>query len=173
MQPDGSTWIKYLSWLDSSEVADVKVRGLNSDVHRKRVLEALISLLPPNVQTHFSARIIGVSNIATSAEREEHVMLEIATPKPGHDHQAQVQQQTSTFEADAVIGADGVKSVVRELIDVNSCVRWTGLCVYRALLPMERVKQVSGDFPTATLWIGPGKVKTFSVVLWSMYSRTG
>jgi 2-polyprenyl-6-methoxyphenol hydroxylase-like FAD-dependent oxidoreductase len=164
MHDDGSTWIKYLSWQDSSVVADVKARGQFSEVHRKRVLEVLVSLLPPNVLTHFSARIVGVSNVPASDGREEHARLVIATPKSGRDCHAQEQQQTWTFEADAVIGADGIRSVVRELIDVDAQVRWTGSSTYRSLLSMERVKQVNGEFPDAAMWMGPGKVTTFSRV---------
>jgi 2-polyprenyl-6-methoxyphenol hydroxylase-like FAD-dependent oxidoreductase len=174
MQPSGTTWARYLSWRDSSEVADVKMRGPGSHVHRKRVLEALVSVLPTNVQTHFSSRIVGVSNIAAAAGREGYVRLEIATAKLDHNLQAEAQEQVWTFEADAVIGADGVKSVVRQLIDVNARVRWTGISLYRAMLPMERVKQVNGDFPTAAVWIGPGKVMAFldSCSVHMHYSQT-
>jgi 2-polyprenyl-6-methoxyphenol hydroxylase-like FAD-dependent oxidoreductase len=161
MYEDGSTRTKFISWQDSSEIADVKTLGLSSSAHRKRVLEVLVSLLPPNVQTHFSARIIGVSNIPASAQRQDHAILEIAAATPVHDGQVQAPQQTWTFEADAVIGADGVKSVVRELVDVNAGVRWTGSCIYRSLLSMERAKQVNSDFRTATVWIGPSKVGGF------------
>jgi 2-polyprenyl-6-methoxyphenol hydroxylase-like FAD-dependent oxidoreductase len=158
MYEEGSTWVQYFLWKDSSEIADVKTRGPHSHIHRKRVLETLVSLLPPNVQTHFSSRIVSVSSVAASPVVEEYVRLEILTAKSTQDRPAQAQEQVWTFEADAVIGADGIKSVVRELIDVDARLRWTGLSIYRDLVPMKHVKEMVGDFPNARNWIGPGKV---------------
>ncbi|WP_033295854.1 FAD-dependent monooxygenase [Amycolatopsis jejuensis] len=58
-------------------------------------------------------------------------------------------------EADVVIGADGVHSVVRGTITEPQAAVYSGLCAFRALVP-------AGDAPAfarrraQTLWLGPG-----------------
>ncbi|MGR3379411.1 FAD-dependent monooxygenase [Salipiger abyssi] len=65
-------------------------------------------------------------------------------------------------EADLVIGADGVRSVVRGSLFAETEVRWTGHMCYRALVPTGGVV----DFvnPDSTFWMGPnGHVVTYYV----------
>ena len=57
-------------------------------------------------------------------------------------------------EADVVIGADGVHSVVRDALFGSAPAAYSGICAFRALVPAE----VAPDFarrPAQTLWIGP------------------
>ena len=61
----------------------------------------------------------------------------------------------SSVEADVVIGADGVHSVVRGAVTTPSEPVYSGWCAFRALVPGE----LAPDFarrPAQTLWIGPG-----------------
>jgi salicylate hydroxylase len=57
-------------------------------------------------------------------------------------------------EADVVIGADGVHSTVRDAIFGASPATYSGLCVFRALVPADRAPEFARR-PAQTLWIGP------------------
>jgi len=64
--------------------------------------------------------------------------------------------------ADAVIGADGIHSRVREVIGSPDVVRFSGDVAYRSLVPVESVlKQPSlaalTERPALTIWLGPGR----------------
>ncbi|MWA07376.1 NAD(P)-binding protein [Actinomadura sp. LD22] len=58
-------------------------------------------------------------------------------------------------EADVVIGADGVHSIVRNAIFGASPATDSGLCAFRALVPAERAPAFARR-AAQTLWIGPG-----------------
>ncbi|MEU8660931.1 FAD-dependent monooxygenase [Actinoplanes philippinensis] len=61
-----------------------------------------------------------------------------------------------TVEADVVVGADGIHSIVRAALFGDTPAAYSGLCAFRALVPSE----VAPDFarrPAQTLWIGPGR----------------
>lgn len=58
-------------------------------------------------------------------------------------------------EADVVIGADGVHSVVRSAIFGVSSATYSGICAFRALVPAAAAPEFARR-PAQTLWIGPG-----------------
>jgi salicylate hydroxylase len=61
-----------------------------------------------------------------------------------------------TVEADVVIGADGIHSIVRAALFGATPATYSGLCAFRALVP----SRIAPDFarrPAQTLWIGPGR----------------
>ncbi|WP_067461170.1 FAD-dependent monooxygenase [Actinomadura macra] len=58
-------------------------------------------------------------------------------------------------EADIVIGADGVHSVVRGTIAEPQSAAYSGLCAFRALVPGDRAPSFARR-RAQTLWIGPG-----------------
>src|SRR5215469_9320801 len=58
-------------------------------------------------------------------------------------------------EADIVVGADGVHSVIRGAITAPSPPAYSGLCAFRALVP-ARDAPAFARRPAQTLWIGPG-----------------
>ena len=58
-------------------------------------------------------------------------------------------------EADVVIGADGVHSVIRGAITTPSPATYSGLCAFRALVPAHDAPEFARR-PAQTLWIGPG-----------------
>ncbi|HEX4811419.1 MAG TPA: FAD-dependent monooxygenase [Nonomuraea sp.] len=60
-----------------------------------------------------------------------------------------------TVEADVVIGADGVHSVVRGALFTVSPPAYSGICAFRALVPAGRAPAFARR-PTQTLWLGPG-----------------
>jgi 2-polyprenyl-6-methoxyphenol hydroxylase-like FAD-dependent oxidoreductase len=151
--PAGSIWARYLAHEDSTEVADVRFAGEAAFMHRKRVLEALVTQLPPNVRTHFSARIVGVSDVAGGAR----VRLEVAPAKDKREH-----PPVEALEVDAVIGADGIRSSIREKIFPGARARWTGMYGYRNLLPMHEAEGILGPMAhQACVWMGPGRVSSF------------
>lgn len=62
----------------------------------------------------------------------------------------------SKAEADVVIGADGVHSVVRGAVTEPAPPEYSGMCAFRTLVPAE----AAPDFalrPAQTLWLGPGR----------------
>ena len=58
------------------------------------------------------------------------------------------------YEADAVIGADGVNSNVRERLTGGDPIRLSGHVAYRAVLPIEQMPE-DLRWNAATLWAGP------------------
>lgn len=56
--------------------------------------------------------------------------------------------------ADALIGADGIHSAVREWIVGDGAPRVSGITIYRAIIPMERVPERMRS-NTVTWWAGP------------------
>jgi salicylate hydroxylase len=61
----------------------------------------------------------------------------------------------ATVEADLVIGADGVHSVVRSSLFGPSPASPSGICAFRALVPADQAPDFARR-PAQTLWIGPG-----------------
>jgi salicylate hydroxylase len=60
-----------------------------------------------------------------------------------------------TAEADVVIGADGIHSLVRAALTEAVPPTYSGLCAFRALVPAEHAPEFARR-PAQTLWLGPG-----------------
>jgi salicylate hydroxylase len=58
-------------------------------------------------------------------------------------------------EADIVVGADGIHSMVRAALTEPAPATFSGLCAFRALVPAQRAPAFSRR-PAQTLWLGPG-----------------
>jgi salicylate hydroxylase len=58
-------------------------------------------------------------------------------------------------EADVVIGADGIHSMIRAALTEPAPATFSGLCAFRALVPAEQAPAFSRR-PAQTLWLGPG-----------------
>tara|TARA_R110002124_G_scaffold2881_8_gene19599 strand:+ start:13563 stop:14768 length:1206 start_codon:yes stop_codon:yes gene_type:complete len=101
-------------------------------VHRADLLNLFVNELPTEI-CHFNKTCTGVSLNDNGA--------------------------TATFEdgtsssADLIIGADGVRSVVRRTLFGDGDLRWTGHQCYRALVPTGGV--VDYVNPDSTFWMGP------------------
>lgn len=59
-----------------------------------------------------------------------------------------------TFRGDAVVGADGVRSKIREQLTGGDAIRLSGHVAYRAVLPIEDMPE-DLRWNAATLWAGP------------------
>jgi salicylate hydroxylase len=60
------------------------------------------------------------------------------------------------IQADALVGADGIHSVVRSALFGAENPRFTGCVAYRGLIPAERLAHL-GLETAALVWMGPGK----------------
>jgi salicylate hydroxylase len=63
--------------------------------------------------------------------------------------------QKTKVTADAVVGADGIHSVVRLAVAPKVDARFSGLCAFRCLVPAEKAPDMALR-PVQTLWLGPG-----------------
>ncbi|MFI1711639.1 FAD-dependent monooxygenase [Streptomyces griseoruber] len=62
----------------------------------------------------------------------------------------------SRAEADVVIGADGVHSVVRSMVAEPTPPEYSGICAFRAIVPAAAAPDFARR-PAQTLWLGPGR----------------
>jgi salicylate hydroxylase len=137
----------------------------------------LLSLLPPNVTKHFSSHIIKVENIPGADGHRPTARLHIG-PSQLHHHPDGPGEQW-TFDADAVIGCDGVKSKIRQCLGFSNGpngsgrVRYTGTYAYRGLLDMEAVVQKNGEGAReAIMWFAPDKVSQPTLFCRDMHGLT-
>jgi salicylate hydroxylase len=102
--------------------------------HRADLHQGLLELLPAGV-IRLGMRCVGVE------QRADGVRLRFA-------------DGTSTV-ADAVIGADGIRSVIRETLIADEP-RFSGQTVFRGLAPAERLPHLVRE-PAVRIWLGPGQ----------------
>lgn len=103
------------------------------NVHRGEFLDLLLDALDER-QLHPGKRCVLVE------DRGDDVRLEF--------------QDGSTTLADAVVGADGIRSVVRGLHYEDRPV-FSGIIAYRGLIPMERLAFLEYQREISTFWLGP------------------
>ncbi|MGH3170234.1 MAG: FAD-dependent monooxygenase, partial [Trebonia sp.] len=108
--------------------------------HRADLLETLKALIP-NERLSLSSRCVSVD--------------------PGGDRVRLRFASGEVTEADIVIGADGIHSVVRATLAEAAALAeataptYSGLCAFRALVPSEKAPEFARR-NAQTLWIGPG-----------------
>lgn len=66
-------------------------------------------------------------------------------------------EDVTTLDADAVIAADGLKSVVRSTVFGNPPARFTGHVAWRGLVPADRLSPEAAA-PGSVVWAGPGRI---------------
>ncbi|NDL61572.1 FAD-dependent monooxygenase [Acerihabitans arboris] len=110
-------------------------------LHRADLLAMLVGLVDPRHITH-NARCMAVLNQDEAA---------VARFDDGQE-----------FEADVIVGADGVHSVVRDALFGGDAPRFTGHICWRASIPLgERPDFIS---PVSAVWLGPnGHVVTYAI----------
>ena len=103
--------------------------------HRADLHSALASAVPAH-RVHLGCRFTGV------VDRGDHV-------------EAHFENGTS-ISSDALIGADGIHSALRQALLGPEKPRFTGCVAYRGLVPAHRLKHL-GLEPRIQMWMGPGR----------------
>jgi salicylate hydroxylase len=104
-------------------------------MHRADLLAALASALPSE-RVHLRHRLIDV------CERGDRVEARFANG--------------ARVDADVLVGADGIHSVVRGVLFGPDEARFTGCTAYRGLVPEQRLRELALEV-TAQVWMGPGR----------------
>ena len=116
--------------------AAIKAFGFpHYQTHRADVLSMLINAFPSE-RLHIGHRLIAFT------DRGDCVNAEF--------------KNGERITTDALIGADGIHSTVRELLFGPANPHFTGCVAYRGLIPAERVKHLNVEV-NAQRWLGPGK----------------
>lgn len=137
-----------LKWDDGEVRARERFKGRMEELyganyymaHRADLHKLLLSLVPAE-SIHTGAECLGVENTRNGA------VLHLAG---GRD-----------IEADIVVGADGIHSVVRTSLFGKSEARFTKQICWRLILPMEELHKAADKLPVAldgseyTGWLGP------------------
>jgi salicylate hydroxylase len=102
------------------------------------------------------ADLVSVLEQASRAEPRIHLRLgEAVAACEGDGTPSLVLASGERLEADVLVGADGLRSLVREALFGPAAPRFTGNVAWRGLIPAERLE--GADIrPVATLWMGPG-----------------
>ncbi|MFF4054725.1 FAD-dependent monooxygenase [Streptomyces sp. NPDC001668] len=131
-------------WADGSVLSVERLTGVCERlygertyvVHRADLLDALRSAVPDE-WIRLGARCTSVDETARGG-----VLLGFA--------------DGSAEEADVVIGADGVHSVVRGALTEPTPPRYSGVCAFRTLVPAAAAPEFARR-PAHTIWLGPGR----------------
>jgi salicylate hydroxylase len=105
----------------------------NLSVHRADLLDTLAKALK-TTQFRFNARCVGVES------NEQSAAVHLA--------------DGSTIEADIVVGADGIHSVVRTALFGADAPHFTGCVCWRGMVPAEAVPSEI-DMKNGAMWLGP------------------
>lgn len=104
-------------------------------VHRADLVDALAQALPPE-RLHMGHKF------TTFIDHGDYV-------EAGFENGAHIR-------ADALVGADGIRSAVREMLFGPEKPRFMGCVAYRGLVPADRLAHL-GLEATVQVWMGPGK----------------
>ena len=104
-------------------------------MHRADLVNMLFRALPPE-------RVHVGHTLKTFVERGDQVEAEF--------------ENGAHVSVDALVGADGIHSVVRQELFGPQKPRFTGCIAYRGLVPAERLAHFQLT-PSAEVWMGPGK----------------
>ncbi|KAB5517538.1 putative FAD-binding monooxygenase [Coniochaeta sp. 2T2.1] len=116
----------------------------NIRTQRTKLQSALLSHVKPGV-IHLSKKLVSISD-----EGENGVELQF--------------QDGTVTTADLVVGADGIRSVVRDAAWSDYEIKFTGTTIWRALLPWDKVKRLDDRFDVTAWWHGPTTHVYFSPV---------
>jgi len=121
------------SRLPMSAAAQAKYGAPQLTIHRADLLNALEHALTPGT-IRFETQVTGAQSDAQSARL--------------------LFKNADAFEADAIIGADGIHSPVRTSVFGPDAPRFTGLVSWRAVIPREKAAGIPG-LDSFTKWWGP------------------
>ncbi|KAJ9123085.1 hypothetical protein QFC22_001275 [Naganishia vaughanmartiniae] len=183
----------FFQWWDGIKIrkaGETYTKYPRSAVHRARLLEVLHKSLPESVTVHLGVRVHSVENVVDDDGNDKEGKARIfytvskppaAGPLPPLNGGAALDTPSATtgpqethFDADVIIGADGIKSVLRTTLQPPapseagsaggkpSTQRYTGTYCYRALVPMDKAKalddeQRGWDAARPKMVFGPGR----------------
>ncbi|KAH8585960.1 putative salicylate hydroxylase [Bisporella sp. PMI_857] len=152
---DEETWINFRCGVGEPDLiakvqtSDEDKTGLSS-VHRAHFMDELAALIPKNIG-HFGKRLMGLEQLDSGK-------IQLAF------------EDGTTAHADAVVGCDGVRSRVRQiLLDKKSPLEdlmFSGKYAYRGLIPMGMAKEALGDYlaGNSQMYLGPeGHILTYPI----------
>lgn len=139
-------WFEYRMGMGEDEgelLAAPKNETGQATVHRAKFLDEFVKLVPPEI-CHFGKRL-------TALEELDNGKIKLHF------------KDDTTAEADCVIGADGVHSVIRRhLLGDDPAVEpvFTGSVAYRGLIPMEKAVEAVGAkyAENSFVWCGHGEL---------------
>ncbi|KAK0109408.1 hypothetical protein ONS95_002106 [Cadophora gregata] len=143
----GRTWINFRYGGDNTDMIakiqtfDSDLTGLSS-VHRARFMEELVKLVPEGI-ANFNKRFFSMKNLESG-------QIEITFA------------DGSTARSDAVVGCDGIRSSVRQVLlarkSAEEDLSFSGTVAYRAIIPMEKAKEALGEgfAVNAQMFLAPG-----------------
>ncbi|PYH81796.1 FAD/NAD(P)-binding domain-containing protein [Aspergillus uvarum CBS 121591] len=102
---------------------------------RTRLQAALLARVPANI-IRFNKKLVSLTDLG-GEDREDGVRLQF--------------QDATVATADLVVGADGIRSVVRQTLFPDHHLHFTGVTAWRVLVPVAAIRHVA-DFPTSTGW---------------------
>lgn len=133
--------------IELGDAAERKFGAPTLQFLRADLIDALQSELPRNL-LHFNKKVTSVKAQGESVKARF--------------------SDDSLIEADAIIGADGIHSTLREILFGAESPRFTGAVGYRAIVPSDSLAQF--DLTPFTKWFGPRPESEF---LTSMTSNRG
>ncbi|KAG0158045.1 hypothetical protein PDIDSM_5558 [Penicillium digitatum] len=145
-QPSGRPFV-YLHWLtgevlkETAHHAVKDPRDAMARFHRADLQKLLLESLPEKVTMKLSKRVKSVR---------------VQSPQDGGGVLLAFEDET-TFEADLLVGADGIHSVVRKAFAPNHSLRWTGDILFRSTFDRSLVEKIE-DLPAdAVFHCGPNE----------------
>ena len=131
---DLETGVAQVSWPLGVEAANRYGAPLYN-VHRADLIQMLLDALPADC-IRFASKCIDIGEDAT------HAWAKLETGE--------------VITADAIIGADGIHSVIREKLFGPATESFANFLVWRALIPAEKLPPL--DYPErGNYWVGPGR----------------
>ncbi len=118
-----------------AEVVEANVVATHYQMHRADLLNTLAQAMPPE-RLHFGHSFTTL--IDDGDQVEAHF------------------ENGARISADALVGADGIHSAVREVLFGPEQPRFTGCVAYRGLVPSNRLAEPDMEVNTE-IWMGPGK----------------
>jgi salicylate hydroxylase len=106
-------------------------------MHRADLLSALADQVPAD-RVHLGHRLTGL------VDHGDHVEASF--------------ENGARAEVDVLVGADGIRSLVREIMFGPESPRFTGCAAYRGLVPVDRLRKRGLEIEvSSTVWMGPGR----------------
>jgi salicylate hydroxylase len=129
--------LRILRWQDDTRLGEWPLAGRMEreygapyyTIYRPDLIDLLASALPPDT-----------------------VRLNCAVSEVAPDHPSANLADGTAVRADLVVGADGTHSTVRGTTVGDAPARFSGMCAYRALVPLQ-----PDDDLSVQLWLGPGR----------------